>query len=199
MTPEELAKREFAAQLRLYRERTTLSQGEFGAFFRLSKSTINTYESGKYAIGVDKMEMFARAFGIRHFHMANPTFPIPEWTSIPLKFRRYIDKVIKERERIAAEKQHKKAVGEPIYRKGRSKQLQGIFEAGFFSKSRTAKEAFFKLNPDVSKNQLTEIHQKEIASITSTLSSGRFAKLLDKLEPLPGSIEVRFVEKAVNA
>jgi len=52
--------------------------------------------------------------------------------------------------------------------------------------------------------QLSAADRKAIARITGTLTRGRFLLLLDKLvlldklAPLPGSMAVRFVEKAAD-
>lgn len=186
---------EVGERLKAGREKTGLTQKEFGEFFGLISSSINTYESGKYAIGVDKLEIFARAFGLRHFQLANPAFPIPAIEKMSAPFRKYIAKINKARAEKASQNETKRAEGEKIYTTGRSKQLQGLIESGFFSRSRTAKEAFFKLNGRLKSKLLTPDQQKEVAKITATLSSGRFIKLLDKLEPSPNTAEVRFVIK----
>ena len=46
--------------------------------------------------------------------------------------------------------------------------------------------------------QLSAADRKAIARITGTLTRGRFLLLLEKLAPLPGSMAVRFVEKAAD-
>lgn len=189
------AKQAVGERLKAGREKSRLTQKEFGEFFGLVANSINIYESGKNAIGVDKLEIFARAFGLRHFELANPAFPIPEIGRMSAPLRKYIAKINKARTEKAVQNVAKRAEGEKIYTTGRSKQLHALVEAGFFKRSRTAKDAFLKLNTGLKAKTLTTDQQKEVAKITSTLSSGRFVKLLDKLEPAPNTAEVRFVIK----
>lgn len=195
---EELAKREFSGRLKRLREHFGLSQQQFGEFFGLSQNTIRSYESGNHSIGIDKMEMFARAFGLRHYQLANPDFVFPPKEKLPADLRRYIAKVERLRQQLTAANDTKRSAGERIYQTGRSKQLYGLYESGYFSRSRTVREVFYKINAYPKTKPLSPDEQKELARITSTLSGGRFLKLLDKLEPAPGTTAVRFVMKDPN-
>ncbi|PPK99514.1 hypothetical protein [Parapedobacter indicus] len=80
---------------------------------------------------------------------------------------------------------------------GRAAQLHALIDKGFFKRPKTARQAFAKLNPGIPESTFGN-YTEELTKITGTLSKGKFAKLLNKLEPKGKSTAVRFVVKAAN-
>ncbi len=174
-----------------------MTQEDFAHFMETGKSYISALESGTMNPTLDMMVRHASFFGVEHYELSNPKLPVPSFAQLPAATRKAINQLLKRqqaaKEKVTAVKQLEREEGKP----GRAKQLHTLVAAGFFKRSRTAKEAFAKLNPTVAKRDLNA-HNEEIGKINVTLSSGRFLKLLDKFEPAPGSTAVRFVMKDPN-
>lgn len=158
------------------------------------KPYISKLEKGQMNPTFDVLVNYAAFFGVQYYELGNPKVPVPEFDQLPAMTRKAIKKLRvqkqAEKSNSAKVKALKKEEGVP----GRAKQLHNLVSTGFFKKSKTAKDAFLKLNPGLSEQNLGS-YNVEISKITVTLSSGRFHKLLDKLEPAPGSTAVRFVIK----
>lgn len=194
------AKVEFGIRFKLYREASGLTQEEYAdTYLNGNKSYVSQLERGKIDIQVNSMDQHAKHFGVRYFQLANPEFPIPLLEEMPATIRRIAAKVAKKREKAEAERDAKREAGEKVYKTGTAADLHNLIVEGFFKKPRTSRETYLKLNPDVNSGSLTNDQNKAIGNITGTLSKGRFAKLLNKLDPAPGSTAVRFVEKERNA
>ena len=187
----------FGTQLRKYRNKTGLTQEEFAKIFGLTQPTIGAVEAGAN-IGIDRMELFASVFNVSYFELANPKNPIPELADMSEVVKKAAAESKIREDKQATTKRTKLATGESLYHIGTAKALHELVSAGFFKRSRTSKETYLKLHVDLSENSLTAEHRRSISSLTTTLSKGRFAKLLDKLAPLPGSTAVRFVEKTAD-
>lgn len=159
-----------------------------------SQKYISDIEKGESNPSLETIIRYAVFFGVEYFEFANPKYPVPTFDQLPFITRKAIQahrkKQQSEKTKVEQRKATNKAEGIP----GRAKQLHALLESGFFRRSRTAKEAFIKLNPGVSKQDLGD-YAEEITRITITLSQGKFLKLLDKLEPAPGTTAVRFVTK----
>jgi len=193
------AKVEFGIRFKLYRQASGLTQEEYAdAYLNGNKSYVSQLERGQIDIQVNSMDQHAKHFGVRYFQLANPDFPVPTLAEMPAPIRRTAAKAAKEREKAEADRQAKREAGKGVYKTGTAAGLHTLITSGFFKTPRTSREVYLKLNPGVEGKALTSDQSKAIGQITGTLSKGRFAKLLDKLAPLPGSTAVRFVEKSAN-
>lgn len=183
--------------MRSFRKAATLSQRDFASFMDTGKTYISQLELGIANPTFEILIYYAAFFGVEYYELGNPDFPVPTFDQLPAATRRAIHKLKKQqreaKEKAEVEKAANKEEGVP----GRAKQLHALVASGFFKKPKTAKNAFLKLHPGITEKQLSD-HTAEIGKITVTLSQGKFPKLLDKLEPAPGSTAVRFVEKAVG-
>lgn len=190
------AKKDFGRRLKAYRKAANLDQATYAIFKKTSPAYISGLEQGNLDVRIETMEHHAKSFGVHHYQLSNPDFPIPALEQMPAAIRRVAAQAANERKKKANEKATKKAAGTGIYKTGMSKALHALVARGFFTKPRTTKDAYLQLHPGVRAGKLTADQQQAISKMTGTLSKGRFAKLLDKLEPLAGSTAVRFVQKA---
>ncbi|PPK99511.1 helix-turn-helix domain-containing protein [Parapedobacter indicus] len=198
VTKKVLAKKvRFGKRLQEFRRAADLTQRDFADFMNTKSNYISELENGLSNPSLEMLIRYANFYGIEFYELANPNFPIPSFDQLPSATRKAIhtlkNRQQKAKEKVEVQKKTNKQEGVP----GRAKQLHTLLEAGFFKKPKTGKDAFLKLYPGISKKQLTD-HTAEIGKITVTLGQGKFLKLLDKLDPAPGTTTVRFVEKAVD-
>ncbi len=144
-------------------------------------------EKGKVGIGLANLEKYARFFGVTYYEMGNPDYPVPTWDELPPASKLKINKA---KDAIASQAQDRKVVYRD--RTINAKQLHELYAGGYFGVPRTSRETFRTLRPDIPESEYPK-HFRNIAKISDTLSKGKFAKLLDKLEPVAGSTSVRFV------
>lgn len=185
----------FGDQVKKYRKEFSCSQQDLGELTGLGVTYINLLESYSVSAGLDSMARIADVFGVKFYAFVNPGLPLPAPAQLPTSTKRYLRQKTKDQEAKTAERDKLKQVGEKIYKTGVAKGLHGLIDSGFFRIPRTANEAYRQLNGISIRKKLTAAQQKEVGKYTVTLSQGRFPKLLDKLEPAPGSIAVRFVAR----
>lgn len=173
----------FGAQLRKYREAIGLTQAEYAEFLGITPKNIVNAELGKHSVGLDNVEKFAKSFGVQPHELLNPAFPVPAIERMPKAIQRTVKAI-----------QQQKDQQDKGYQTGLAKRLHELVAAGFFNRSKTAKATFAKLHPEIQKADYGK-HTVQIGKIANTLRSGKFAKLLDKIEPAPNSVEVRFLQK----
>jgi len=158
---------------------------------------ISELENGLSNPSLEMLIRYANFYGVEFYELANPKFPVPVFDQLPPATRRSIHALKKRQQKAKEKAEVQKVVNRREGIPGRAKQLHALLASGFFEKPKTAKDAFLKLHPDISKRQLTH-HTAEIGKITVTLSQGRFFKLLDKLASEPGTTAVRFIEKTAD-
>ncbi len=155
---------------------------------------ISEVENGSANPSFEILIRYATFFGVEYHQMGNPDYPVPTFEQLPAATRKAITQLKKQQDAAKAKAQETKAANKTDGVPGRAQQLHTLVASGFFKTPRTGKDAFVKLNPNINKKDLGK-HSAEIGKIAVTLSSGKFAKLLDKLEPVEGSTAVRFREK----
>lgn len=187
-------KERFGQRLRAFRKEGKLSQLDFAELMSVGKNYISELEAGSASPSLDTVIKYAAFFGVEYYELGNPKYPVPKFEQFPKASRAAIIKLRERQQAIKAKAAEAKAQGKEAGVSGRAKRLHGLIDAGFFNRSKTARETFAKLNPKVKEADYPQ-YNIEIIKITSTLSSGRFIKLLDKLEPTPGTTAVRFVIK----
>ncbi len=160
-------------------------------------SYISKLEKGLTNLSLEMMIRYAGFFGVKHYELSNPRLPAPTFDQLPATTRKAITKVRAQQQKEKNNLEKTKAVNKADGVPGRAKQLHSLVASGYFKRFRTAKDIFIKLNPGVSKKELNTFAE-EIGKITTTLSQGKFPRLLDKLEPAPGTTAVRFVIKDPN-
>jgi len=191
----EQLKKQFGIRLRSYRMAIGLPLNYFAEMHHTTPSYLSRIESGRHNPSLETMQQYADTFGIAFYELANPDFPIPPLSSMPLPTRRAVERFRKEQQQKEAEREHLKETGSGVYATGLARTLRSLLEEGFFRTPRTSKKVFLKLHPDADPDALTPEQHEAIGRITGTLVRGRFPKLLNKLEPLPGKRAMRFVEK----
>lgn len=189
----------FGNQLKNYRLAAGLTQEEYAGLLDTGQSYINKLEQGKLNPSLMTMQTHADLFGVMCYQLMDPTFPIPLLSKMPAEIRKAAKVAEKNRLRKETEKQGQRDAGEPIYQIGRAKHLHQLIADGFFDEPRTSKDAYEKMHGKLGAGQIPKSIQKAIGTITGTLRNGRFAKLLDKLEPVAGNSNVRFVLKDPKA
>lgn len=187
-------KAEFGLQLRRYREGAAISQEELAVLLKTSRTYISKLERGLVSVQLETINDIASVFGVKHYQLLNPTMPAPLHEKLPALTRKALNKLKQQQGTVKDQAEKLKRAQKEEGIPGRAKQLLALVDSGFFKKPKTAKEAFMKLNSNVSKKSLNN-YSAEIGKITVTLGQGRLIKRLDKLEPVPGSAEVRFVIK----
>lgn len=188
----------FGNQLKKYRNAVGLTQDEYAGLLSTDQSYINKLEQGKLNPSLETMQAHADLFGVLCHELMNPAIEIPPIAEMPAKIRKAAKAAQKARSQKEADQQAQKEAGKPIYQTGTAKQLHQLIADGFFKRPRTSKEAYEKLHGKLNPGRQPEEIQKAIGTITGTLRNGRFAKVLAKLEPTPGSTAVRFVIKDPN-
>lgn len=184
----------FGERIQSFRKAAGLTQQDFALLMGTAQTYISDVENGSANPSFEMLIQYAAFFGVEYYELGNPNFSVPTVDQLPASTRRAIAK-LKTQQRKAKDTADKtKAANKAEGLPGRAKQLHGLVASGFFKRSRTAKDAFIKLNPGIPKDQVGD-HLAEIGKITVTLSQGKFVRLLDKLEPAPGSTAVRFVQK----
>ncbi|SEN13605.1 Helix-turn-helix [bacterium A37T11] len=194
---KESAKVQFARQLKRYRETFDLTQKYLAKSSGITLTYISVIEKGDSSVGLDILEKLANFFGVEYYEMGNPNFPVPSFDALPQKTKRAIAQLEKEKLAAAAKAAQKKAEDKKDGKPGRAKQLHTLIANGFFDQAQTAKNTFKALHPNIPEADYAA-YTVEIGKITNTLSSGKFEKLLDKLEPIKGSTAVRFIRKGVD-
>ncbi len=179
----------FGMQLKRYREAAGLTQALLASFMDAHAGYITRVEGGKIAMTLTNLDKYARFFGVTYYQMGNPDHPVPTWDELPQPTKR---KITEAKAAIALLAQEEKVVYRD--RTINAKRLHGLLAEGYFSVPRVSREIFRKLCPDIPESEYPN-QKRNIAKISDTLSKGKFAKLLEKLEPEAGSIAVRFVEK----
>lgn len=187
-------KGEFGRQLQRYRQAVGLTQQDFADLMETGKSYISQLENGAMNPSLEIMVKYAHFFGVRFFQLADARFPEPPFEKLPAASRKLITQIKKQQQTVKSKQEQQKALSKEEGLPGRAKRLHALVEAGFFKKPKTAKEVFSRLFPKVKKEDFPS-HATEQNLILTTLSKGRFLKLLDKLEPAPGTTAVRFVVK----
>lgn len=190
-------KKEFGKQLAKYRKVTKLTQEEYAKYKGTDSSYISKLERGEVNIQVDSMKEHAATFGVFYYQMGNPNHPVPSLEEMPIEIQRASEEARQAREEKAKEKAEQKGRGE-VDRLWSAKKIHELLGKGFFKEPRTSKEVFLKLNPAIKDKEEIKKYSIEIGKITASLSSGKFAVLLEKLPPLEGEASVRFVKKAEN-
>ncbi len=185
----------FGEQFKRYRDAAGLEQQQIAKLIGKSPGHITQIENGNKDIQIKTMQECAIAFGVNHFELANPNHPIPTLAEMPAKIRKAAKAAEKARQQKEAAQQAQKEAGKPLYQTGMAKQLHQLVAEGFFARPRTSKDTYEKLHGKLKPGRVPEEIQKTIGTITGTLRNGRFAKLLDKLDPAPGTTAVRFVIK----
>ncbi|WP_169305542.1 helix-turn-helix domain-containing protein [Sphingobacterium alkalisoli] len=186
------APKEFGLQLKLYREKTGLDQIETANFFGMKQSQLANYELGTNSITIKKMEFLAAGFGVKYYYLANPNERIPDLVQMPDDLQSFVEVCLDARNKTKEER-----ANQPKERTWSSKELHQLIDEGFFDQKKSSKQAFLKINPNISDEDVTNKYGQEIGKITSTLSKGKFSKLLDKL-PAEGSTKVVYFIKCVN-
>lgn len=174
-----------------------MTQRDFADFMSTKSTYISELENGLSNPSLEMLIRYANFYGVEFYELANPKFSIPRFDQLPPATRRSIHALKKRQQKAKEKAEVQKVANKREGVPGRAKQLHALLATGFFKKPKTAKDAFLKLNPGISRRQLTD-HTTEIGKIMVTLSQGRFLKLLDKLEPMPGTNAVRFVEKVAD-
>jgi transcriptional regulator with XRE-family HTH domain len=187
-------KKEFGKQLAKYRKVTGLTQEEYAKHKGTASSYISKLERGEVNIQVDSMKEHASTFGVTYYQMGNPNYPVPSLKEMPIEIQRASEESRQAREGRVKEKAEQKSRG-GVARLWSAKKIHELLGKGFFKEARTSKKVFLKLNPTITDKEEIKEYSAEIGKITASLSSGKFAVLLEKLPPLEGKASVRFVEK----
>jgi len=122
------AKIVFGAQLKKYRVKAGLTQGEFADLHNTGGPFINLVENGKTAVSIDLLEAYAATFGVEYYEMGNPKYRIPSLRRMPEALHEYIAQV-KE-----ARKARKLEPGLKI-----TAYLDPIIDSGFLKTPKTAR------------------------------------------------------------
>lgn len=184
----------FGRQIQVYRKAAGLTQQDFAYFMDTDSSYISKLEKGLTNLSLEMMIRYAGFFGVKHYELSNPKFSTPAFDQLPAGTRKAITKLKTQQQKTKDSAEKTKAANKAEGVPGRARQLHGLVASGYFKRSRTAKDIFIKLNPSVPKKDL-HAYAEELGKITTTLSQGKFPRLLDKLEPALGSTAVRFVVK----
>lgn len=190
-------KKEFGKQLAKYRKVTGLTQEEYAKLKGTASSYISKLENGEVNIQVDSMKEHAATFGVTYYQIGNPDFPVPSLKEMPIEIQNASEEARQAREEKAKEKAAQKSRGE-VDKLWSAKKIHELLGKGFFKEPHTSKEVFLTLNPAIKDKEEIKKYSIEIGKITASLSSGKFAVLLEKLPPLEGETTVRFVEKKNN-
>lgn len=87
---KELARIEFAHQLKAYRKVAGISQENLAKAMGVAQPYIAIIEKAELGIGIDNMAEISACFGIRYFDFANPDYPIPSRTEILNNLKKYL-------------------------------------------------------------------------------------------------------------
>jgi len=134
---------------------------------------------------------------VLYYQFVNPEFNPPKFDELLASNCRKIAQLEKAKQAATAKMLKAKAEQKEKGLPGRAAQLHALISNGFFKKPKTARQAFARLNPGIPESAFGN-YTEELTKITGTLSKGKFAKLLDKLEPKEKSTTVRFVVKAAD-
>ena len=191
------ALKHFGERLKLFRETAGLTQEDYATLMQTGASYIGKVERGEVSIGLENIEKHADFFDVLYYQFVNPEFDPLKFDQLPTSTRRKIAQLEKAKQDATAKMLKEKAEQKEKGLPGRAAQLHTLINKGFFKKPKTARQAFAKLNPDIPESVFGN-YTEELTKITGTLSKGKFARLLDKLEPKGKSTAVRFVVKAAN-
>lgn len=84
------ALREYGNRVRTFRKEANISQEALATFAQLYQSYIASIEKGDVNIGILAQQTLSNTFGVKHYQLSDPDFPIPPKNVLRENIRRYI-------------------------------------------------------------------------------------------------------------
>ena len=146
---EKIALKEYGNRVRAFRKEANISQEALATFAKLYQSYIASIEKGDINIGILAQQTLSNTFGVKHYQLADPDFPVPPKNVLRENIRRYIiSKNI-----------------DPACLKDKMpdhmKHMDELLQSGFLNEARTSKQIAERYNQEYE----LEISASRIASI----------------------------------
>ncbi|MGY0041600.1 helix-turn-helix domain-containing protein [Pedobacter sp. NJ-S-72] len=84
------ALKEYGNRVRTFRKEANISQEALATFAQLYQSYIASIEKGDVNIGILAQQTLSNTFGVKHYQLSDPDFPIPPKKVLRENIRRYI-------------------------------------------------------------------------------------------------------------
>ncbi|RAJ36965.1 helix-turn-helix domain-containing protein [Pedobacter cryoconitis] len=84
------ALKEYGNRVRTFRKEANISQEALATFAQLYQSYIASIEKGDVNIGILAQQTLSNTFGVKHYQLSDPDFPIPPKSVLRENIRRYI-------------------------------------------------------------------------------------------------------------
>ncbi|WP_052496258.1 helix-turn-helix domain-containing protein [Pedobacter lusitanus] len=84
------ALKEYGNRVRTFRKEANISQEALATFAQLYQSYIASIEKGDVNIGILAQQTLSNTFGVKHYQLSDPDFPIPPKNVLRENIRRYI-------------------------------------------------------------------------------------------------------------
>ncbi|QNK61308.1 helix-turn-helix transcriptional regulator [Pedobacter sp. PAMC26386] len=174
------ALKEYGNRVRTFRKEANISQEALATFASLYQSYIASIEKGDVNIGILAQQTLSNTFGVKHYQLADPDFPIPPKKVLRENIRRYL---------------HQKNI-DPACLKEKIPNyvtcMDELLKSGFLDEARTTKQIADKYKQEY---QLV-ISPARIAGI---LSRGSRSDHIDTIKsPCGKQSKYRLLNKQVN-
>lgn len=146
------ALKEYGKRVRTFRKEANISQEALATFAQLYQSYIASIEKGDINIGILAQETLSNTFGVKHYQLSDPDFPIPPKNVLRENIRRYI----------ASKNIDPACLKDKM--PNHVRHMNDLLKTGFLNEARTSKQIAEKYKNEyeleISPTRITEILRK---------------------------------------